>query len=213
LTLPYSKIKTKFRPFLVKEEKKLLILEETSSQIEIYQGIVDVLNSCFDGVNFDKIPLFEVEYCFLKLRSKSVGETLNPKITCPITKENHVISVNLDNISLNIQNINSTLTLDKNIKLQLKYPTVFDIVSEDENINNLVSNCVVSIETVDEKVEGSSFSKEDLIYFFDHMTPKNYDKVLNYFNNMPRVEIEAFYKTTDGVQRSLLLKGLKDFFS
>jgi hypothetical protein len=213
LTLPYSKIKTKFRPFLVKEEKKLLILEETSSQNEIYQGIIDVLNSCFDNINFENIPLFEVEYCFLKLRSKSVGETLTPKITCPYTNENHLINVNIDNIQLNVEKIDPVISLEKNIKIKFNYPTVFDIVENEENINKMVANCVSYIETHDERAESADLDKEELVYFFDHMTPKNYDKILEFFNKMPRIELDISYLTSDGISRNTKLKGLKDFFS
>ena len=213
INLPYSKTKTKFRPFLVKEEKKLLILEETSSQKEIYDGIVDVLTACFDNINFQKIPLFEVEYCFLKLRSKSVGETITPKITCPVTGENHFIPIDINNISLEIQNDESIIQLDKNMSIKLKYPTVNDIIDNSENINDMVANCVSYIETIDEKAEGSSFSHEELVYFLDHITPKNYDKILNFFEKMPRVELTTKYTTSDGVSRTITLKGLKDFFS
>lgn len=212
-TLPYSKIKTKFRPFLVKEEKKLLILEETSTQKEIYQGIIEVLNSCYENIDFNKIPLFEVEYCFLKLRSKSIGENLNPKIKCPVTGENHVVNIDLADVKFIESPIENTIKIDKNLSIQFKYPTVNDIIEESEDINTMVANCIAYIETPDEKADGSSFSKDELVFFLNHLTPKAYDQILNFFDKMPRSELDANYRTTDGISRTIKLKGLKDFFS
>jgi hypothetical protein len=212
-TLPYSKVKTKFRPFLVKEEKKLLILEETSNKKEIYNGIVEVLNSCYENIDFSKIPIFEVEYCFLKLRAKSVGEIITPKITCPVTKENHVIEIDLNKLELNIPKQDNIIAVGKNLKIKLKYPTVNDISELSKNINDLIANCIVYFETPDEKAEASNFSKEEIIDFLDHLTVEYYQKILEFFENMPSSPITVNYTTQDGVQRSLVLKNLKDFFS
>jgi predicted DNA-binding protein YlxM (UPF0122 family) len=212
-TLPYSKIKTKFRPFLVKEEKKLLILEETSNKKEIYNGIVEVISSCYDNIDFSKIPIFEVEYCFLKLRAKSVGEIITPKITCPITKENHIVQIDLNKLELNIPKQDSVITIGNNLKIKLRYPTVNDISELSTNINDLIANCIVYFETSDEKAETANFSKEEIIDFLDHLTVENYQKILEFFENMPSSPITVNYTTQDGVQRSLVLKNLKDFFS
>jgi hypothetical protein len=212
-TLPYSKIKTKFRPYLVKEEKKLLILEETSTQKEIYNGIIEVLNSCYEKIDFNILPLFEVEYCFLKLRAKSVGEIINPKIRCPITNERHIVDIDINEIDLKITKNDNVIELNKNLKLYLKYPTINDIVETNEDINNLIINCITYIENNEEKVEGKNFNKEELLDFIDHLTVDQYDKIITFYNNMPTIYLPVTYKTTDGVQRELILKGLKDFFS
>ena len=212
-TLPYSKIKTKFRPVLVKEEKKLLILEETSNKKEIYNGIIEVLNSCYSDIDFTKIPIFEVEYCFLKLRAKSVGEIITPKITCPVTKENHIVEVNLNNLDLKIKEQNNIIDVGKNLKIKLKYPTVNDIPEDTGNVNDLIANCIVYFESSEEKAEASNFSKEEIVDFLDHLTVKYYENILNFFENMPTAPIEIFYQTTDGVNRSITLKNLKDFFT
>lgn len=213
-TLPYSKIKTKFRPFLVKEEKKLLILEETSTQREIYNGIIEVLTACFEtNVDFSKIPLFEVEWCFLKLRAKSVGETINPKIKCPITKENHPVEVDINNIDLIIQTNENIIKINKNLILGLKYPTINELIDKTDDINQLIANCITYVEDDKERVEGSEFKSEEILDFLDHLTIAQYQKILVFFEKMPSVSLDVNYKTTDGVIRSLKLKGLKDFFT
>jgi hypothetical protein len=212
-SLPYTKIKTKFRPFLVKEEKKLLILEETSNKKEIYNGIIEVLNSCYDNIDFTKIPIFEVEYCFLKLRAKSVGEIITPKITCPITKENHIIEIDLNKLELDIPKQENIIQIGKDLKIKLRYPTVSDISESSNNINDLISNCILYFENSEEKVEASNFSKEEIIDFLDHLTIQYYKKILEFFENMPSCPITVYYTTQDGVKRSIVLKNLKDFFS
>jgi hypothetical protein len=213
-TLPYSKIKTKFRPFLVKEEKKFLILEETSSQKEIYQGIIDILKNCFDeNIDFDKIPLFELEYCFLKLRAKSVGEIITPKIICPETKESHIVEVNLDSVALNVEPSDSLIRINKNLNIFLKYPTIEEFVDSSSDINELVANCIVYFEDQNDRVYASSFKKEEILDFLNHLTISQYKNIVNFFEKMPSIHFDVHYKTTDGVQRKLAIRGLKNFFS
>lgn len=212
--LPYSKIKTKFRPFLVKEEKKLLILEETSSQAEIYNGIIEVLQSCFsDNVNFKEIPLFEVEYCFLKLRAKSVGEMINPRITCPVTGEPHVVGVDLNQINLKMTDNNEIIQINENFRIYMKYPTVDDLIDDNGDINSLVANCLAYFEDKEEKVEASTFSRKEIFEFLENLTSTQYEKIIAFFEKMPSLEINVKYQTKDGVIRDLTLKGIKDFFS
>ena len=212
--LPYTKIKTKFRPFLVKEEKKLLILEETSSQAEIYNGIIEVLTSCFDSnIDFKQIPLFEVEYCFLKLRSKSVGELINPKIVCPVTGEPHVVGVDLNEIEVKMQDNPDIIKINDNFNLYMRYPRVNDLIDDTGDINHLVANCIVYFEDKEEKVEASSFPRNDILEFLENLTSTQYEKIISFFEKMPTLEIVVQYQTKDMEVRDLTLKGIKDFFS
>lgn len=211
--LPHSKIKTKYRPFLVKEEKKLLILEETSSQVEIYDGIIEVLNACFDNIDFSKIPLFEVEYCFLQLRAKSVGEILTPKIICPETGESKTVEINLNDIQLKDSAQENMIQITDNLRIYLKYPTIDSLVEESNDVNDLLANCITHFEDKDEKRESNLFKREEIMEFLDNLTSSQYEKILNYFENMPVLKIDVRYMTSDGVARQLTLKGIKDFFS
>jgi hypothetical protein len=212
--LPYSKLKKKFRPFLVKEEKKLLILEETSSQAEIYNGIIEVLNVCFEGqIDFSTVPLFEVEYAFLKLRSKSVGEIINPRIICPITNESHVVGVDLNAIQLNIKNQIDVIELMPGFNLYMKYPTIKDLIDDTGDINDLLANCITHFEDQSEKAETKNFTKKEIIEFLESLTSSQYEKIINFFENMPTLEINVEYRTKDGEVRELTLRGIKDFFS
>lgn len=210
--LPYSGGKVKFRPFLVKEEKKLLILEETSSQKEVYNGIVEILNSCFENTNFENLPIFEVDYCFLKLRSKSVGEIINPKINCPETKENHIVNIDLNNLEFKNTKSKNIIDVGNSVKIYLKYPTVKDMIDESDDINDLIANCILYFEDKEEKVESSNFTKEEILDFINHLTISQYNKIIEFFNNMPSVEVEASYQTSDGVNRTVKFRRLKDFF-
>lgn len=212
--LPYSKIKKKFRPFLVREEKKLLILEETSSQAEIYNGIIEVLNACFeDQIDFTNIPLFEVEYAFLKLRSKSVGEMINPRIVCPVTSESHVVAVDLNGVDLTIKNQSEKIELMSNFNIYMKYPTIKDLIDDTGDINDLLANCITHFEDPSEKIETKTFTKKEIVEFLESLTSSQYEKIINFFENMPTLEINVKYRTKDGEVRELTLRGIKDFFS
>ena len=212
--LPVTKVKPKFRPFLVKEEKKLLILEETATQSEIYNGIIEVLNSCFDDqIDFSSVPLFEVEYCFLKLRSKSVGELINPKIVCPITGESHTVTLDLNQINLNIKNVDKIIRLTDSLTLAMKYPTIKELIDENTDVNNLIVNCIDYFEDNNQRIEKSTFKHDELMEFLDNTTSDQYRQIVEFFENMPSLEIKVEYMTSDGTVREMVLRGIKDFFS
>lgn len=212
--LPVTKVKSKFRPFLVKEEKKLLILEETATQSEIYNGIIEVLNSCFDDqIDFSSVPLFEVEYCFLKLRSKSVGELINPKIVCPITGESHTVTLDLNQINLNIKNVDKIIRLTDSLTLAMKYPTIKELIDENTDVNNLIVNCIDYFEDNNQRIEKSTFKHDELMEFLDNTTSDQYRQIVEFFENMPSLEIKVEYMTSDGTVREMVLRGIKDFFS
>jgi len=212
--LPFTKIKINFRPFLVKEEKKLLVLEETSSQTEIYNGIIEILNSCFNSpIDFSNIPLFEVEYCFLMLRAKSIGELLNPKIICPITNESHTVNIDLNQVRIKMQDNPMTLDISNGLKLHMRYPTVKDLIDEITDVNQLIINCIQAIEDKEERVEATNFKREELIEFVENMTIEQYKQLIDFFEKIPSIEINVKYMTSDNQIRELSLRGLKDFFS
>ncbi|MFZ9376952.1 MAG: hypothetical protein ACO25K_07490, partial [Candidatus Fonsibacter ubiquis] len=171
-----------------------------------------VLNSCFEDVDFTKVPLFEVEYAFLKLRAKSVGEIITPKIVCPVTNESHIAEVDINQIELNVTNKENIIKLSKDLKILLKYPTIYEIGQEYEDINELVSECIVYFENNQERVEKENFDKQTILDFLNHLTVKQYEEILKFFDNMPIVKVDVKYTTSDEVERTITIKGLKDFF-
>lgn len=213
--LPSTKLKVKFRPFTVKEEKTLLVSHTTSLYEEMLYTISDVIDSCFELKNPSKeIPFFDLEYLFLKLRSKSINEIIDLTFVCPDTKEKITKEINLEDIEP-IYNDKHTqeIILDGDIKIKMRYPTLEDIVNN-ENLDyyNLLITCIESIETKDELIQSKDYSKQNMEELVNNLTRSQFNKIIEFFKTMPRVETTIKYQTKDGTEREIKLKGIRDFF-
>lgn len=222
ITIPSSKIETRFRPFLVKEEKILLIAQNTQSKKDIMYAIKDIIESCVDGIKdaYD-LPIFDIEYLFVKIRSKSVGEEVNPVIVCPTTGESITCNVNLDDLDLKRSKDHTTkVKLDKDIIVTMKYPSIrtLDKFGGDIDTKNtsefydMIVHCIDSVQTPEETIKAEDTSIEELKEFVDTMTKKQFDSLLEFFVTSPRLEHTINYQTSDGTDRSITLSGLGDFF-
>jgi len=209
-----------FRPFLVKEEKVLLMAQETSNESEIYQSIVSLINNCYEKLpDASTIPLFDLEYLFIKLRAKSVLETVTPILECPSTGENVKLRINLDDIKVKtFSEHSSELKISDEIMVKMKYPSIsLFIENEIESMQlidfyDLAVSCIEYIDTKESRINAHESSKQELKEFVDSMTKVQFDKIIKFFATMPRIEHEVKYKTSDGIERTVILKGIKDFF-
>lgn len=217
-TIPSSGKKIWFRPFLVKEEKKLLIVQEFGTEKEIVKCMVEILESCFDSDIFASLPLFDVEYLFLQLRSKSISSIVSSTLVCPYTGENVKISINLDEIVLTTdKNHTKKLNLGNKIILNMNYPSVnmlleSDINMSSESIYKIALSCMETIHTQDESVYCKEQNKEELEEFLNNMSIEQFSKITQFFETIPKLEKIIEYKTSDLVDRTILLRGIKDFF-
>ena len=203
-----------FRPFTVKEEKHLLMVKQTGEYKDFLSTITNIINSCFDlSTDAKKLPIFDIEYFFLKLRSKSIGEIVQPIIVCPVTKEKISLTLNLEEIEPVGNMSDFKIKISDEILINMRYPTIeFLIKNSSEDLYETTLNCIESIETIDQRIENSDISKTEFLEFIDLMTNEQFMKVLNFLKNIPKLEKEIKYKTRDGVERSIKLKGIKDFF-
>lgn len=203
-----------FRPFTVKEEKHLLMVKQTGEYKDFLSTITNIINSCFDlSTDAKKLPIFDIEYFFLKLRSKSIGEIVQPIIVCPVTKEKISLTLNLEEIEPVGNMSDFKIKISDEILVNMRYPTIeFLIKNSSEDLYETTLNCIESIETIDQRIENSDISKTEFLEFIDLMTNEQFMKVLNFLKNIPKLEKEIKYKTRDGVERSIKLKGIKDFF-
>jgi hypothetical protein len=147
------------------------------------------------------------------LRSKSIGEIVEPTIVCPYTDEKIKLSLNIDDIQPVVKHTNFNIRLNENIIVNMKYPTL-DILlkNSDADLYDVTLNCIESIETIDEKIENSDISKKEFLEFIDLMTNEQFKKIIEFIKNVPTLEKEISYVTSDGVERKIKLKGIKDFF-
>lgn len=206
-----------FRPFTVREEKALIIANQTGSYEDFLSTLSDIIDNCFNlTVSAKKLPIFDVEFFFLKLRSKSVGEIIEPTITCPMTREKIKISVNLDAVEpITTPSHSKEILIASNILVKMNYPSLENLIKR-SNIKtdyfDLLLECIQSIETNSQIIETGTASIEEMKEFIELLTSEQYKKLIDFFKTCPRLEQNISYTTSDGIKREILLKGLRDFF-
>jgi hypothetical protein len=225
LTLPSTDIKVKYRPFLVKEEKILLQALESEDQKNIVNALKDIVKACtFGALNVDDLPTFDLEYIFLNIRAKSVGEVAKLKVLCPDDNETYA-NVDIDLTEINVQvddkhNNNIVIDDNKKIGIIMKYPTLgsvdpsLDFTKEQTNkIFQLIANSIYQIYEGDKVYSTSDYTKEDLNKFIESLSAKTFTDIQNFYNTMPKLmhEIEVENPVTK-VKNKVILQGLTDFF-
>lgn len=219
---PSTKKPIDFRPFLVKEEKVLLQAQETGGgETSMLLAIKGVIESCFENIsNAGTLPIFDIEYMFINLRAKSVGEVVNPTIICPYTEEEIPIVINLGDIKVNTHPKHTNkIDLTKNVLLEMTYPSINILAERDIDYDDplsfydLIVDCIETIETEEETINAQELSRNDVQDFVDNMTKDQFDKVLEFFLTAPKLEHTVEYKTSDGETREVVLSGLADFFA
>tara|TARA_R100000008_G_scaffold86840_1_gene81984 strand:- start:4 stop:717 length:714 start_codon:yes stop_codon:yes gene_type:complete len=210
-----------FRPFLVKEEKVLLQAQETAGgETSMLVAIKGVIESCFSISNAGKLPIFDIEYMFINLRAKSVGEVVNPTIMCPYTGEEVCIVINLSDIKVNTHPKHTNkIDLAENVLLEMSYPSINILAERDIDYDDplsfydLIVDCIKTIETEEETINTQELSRNEVQQFVDNMTKDQFDKVLDFFLTAPKLEHTVEYETSDGETREVVLSGLSDFFA
>lgn len=209
---PSTKKPIYFRPFNVKEEKTLLMSKNTSSYIENLKTLIDVIEACYELTNVKNLPYFDVEYMFLKLRSKSIGEQVKIEFTCPITKENIIQTIDLEKINPVYSNNNNAEMNFEKFKIYMRYPTIFDIASDNNDYYDLIVKCIDKIETKEELIECKNISAEKIEQFVDALSSSQFNQIIEFMKTIPKLEYKIDYTTTDGENRSIAMRGIKDFF-
>ena len=227
LVLPSSGKKVKYRPFLVKEEKILIMALESEDTKQITSAIKSVLSDCIlsRGIKIDKLATFDIEYLFLNVRGKSVGETVEVNVTCPDDGQTKVEMV-IDIDSIKIQkdsNHSDIIRLDDSLSVQMNYPSLdqfietnFDTSSNsqvDESLNVIMS-CIKQVYNEEEAWEASNCTKKELRDFVESMNSKQFKEVENFFETMPKLshKVKVMNPNTK-VESEVVIEGLASFFS
>ena len=196
LEQPSSGEKIKYRPFLVKDQKVLMMASESGDEIQIRDSLIGIINSCtFGKVDPNTIPMFDMEYLFLRIRGKSVGEKVELSLTCPDDNETKVsTTLNLEDIGVTMKyDHTNTIEITDKIKIMMKYPTINDMMGVTEDIADVdkmisvMKRCVHEVhdgETVHNKVD---MSDSDLSEFIDSLTTDQFEKITLFFDTMPKV--------------------------
>jgi hypothetical protein len=214
-----------FRPFLVKEQKLLLMAAESKERTDIMNAMMDCLDACVTGVNVRKLPVFDLIYLFLKVRAKSVGEIVDLVYRCEHKDEEKVcgtevnFTVNLDELNITVPSGHSqVIKLTDEIGIKMKYPT-FENSDQFENISSpvdqilAISECIESVYTPDDVIEVSDLDDGELLNFLDSLTQDQLKMIVSFFESMPTV----LYETTItcpkcGTPRKITLNELESFF-
>lgn len=218
ITIPSTNENVWFRPLLVKEEKILLQISELGNYKEKINCILKILQSCFEYTDFEKLTVVDIQYLFIKLRIKSIGSMVSPLFVCRETNEKIKLKIDLNSIEVTYNPQHTPLIELDNIKIKMKYPSINTIMNHDTNNSNdddvykLAISCIDEIHTVDEKIECSSQSQSELESFLDSMTKDQFDEIIFFFETMPKIEKSIEYTTSDGIVRTVVLRGISDFF-
>ena len=214
----------KFRPFLVKEEKLLLMALQSNDETTVYKTIKQVINNCLiENVDIDKIPIFDIEYLFLNIRAKSVGEVLEFSITCPDDGETQVeVEVNIDDIKVDIdKNHKDTIDLENGYFIKMKYPTMKYIMTKKDDAKNIVEStfeyaveCIDQIYNDEEVWTAADSTKKELSDFVENLNSKQYQKIQDFFNTMPKLKhVVPITNPKTGVKSDVTIEGLANFFA
>ncbi len=228
LELPSTGKTIQYRPFLVKEEKLLVIALESEDTKQITNAIKAVIRSCVltKGIKVETLPTFDIEYLFLNIRGKSVGEDIDVKFTCPDDNETEVnVNVNLDDIQVEKPEGHSNrIKLDKNLMMELKYPSLNEFIKNNFDPNDtsknpmeqsfdLIGSCINKIYNEDEVWVAADCSKKEITDFLDSMNSNQFKEVEKFFETMPKLSHTVKVKNPKTkVESDVVLEGLASFF-
>ena len=226
LTLPSSNKKIKYRPFLVKEEKILIIAMESQDTKQIARSVKDVISKCIlsKGIKVEKLSTFDIEYLFLNIRGKSVGEQIEVMVTCPDDNKTQVpMSINVDSIKVQKDENHSTdIVLDDTFTLRMKYPSLNEFIKNNfgelEKMNvddtfDLIASCIDQVYSDDESWASEECTKKELTSFVESLNSSQFKEVEKFFETMPKLSHTV--KVTNpntSVESEIVIEGLQSFF-
>ena len=227
LVLPSTNKKIKYSPFLVREEKILIMALETEDVKQITSSVIEILNACIltRGIKIEKLATFDLEYLFLNVRAKSVGESIDVNVTCPDDNKTTVeVKVDIDSIKIiKSKNHKDTVKLDDTLSLKLNYPSIEQFIEnnfesskggEVTNTLDMITSCIDMIYSDEESWNASETSKKDLEEFIEQLNTKQFMVIEGFFDTMPKLShsIKVKNPKTD-VESTVVLEGLAAFFS
>ena len=224
LTLPSVDQQVKYRPFLVKEEKLLMMALESGEDADMKNATIDLVNSCtFGKIKAEEMPLFDIEYLFLNIRAKSVGEVAKFQVICPDDKIT-LVPVDIDLTEVNVQvddkhNNNILLDESRNLGIVMRYPTLKLVpMGIDKNMNadkifNLMVSCIDHIYEGDKVYPAKDSSRNELVDFFNNLNSTQFQLIKTFFDEMPRLRHTIKVTNPKTKKESeITFSGLQDFF-
>jgi len=227
LELPSTGETIEYRPFLVKEEKVLVIALESEDTKQITTAIKTVIKNCIrtKGIKVENLPTFDIEYLFLNIRGKSVGEELEVNITCPDDGKTQVpVTINLDDIQVqkNEEHTNQ-VKVDDSIMMEMKYPSLDQFIKNNFDFNDgnamdqsfeLIASCIDKIYTEEEVWAAEDCTKKEIVEFLEQMNSSQFKEIEKFFETMPKLSHTIKVKNPKTKKESeVLIEGLASFFA
>jgi len=227
LEIPSIKKEIKYRPFLVKEEKILIIAMESEDPKQIAEALKTVIGNCIitRGIKVDQLSIFDIEYIFLNVRGKSVGEDVDVLLTCPDDGTTQVpVTINLDDISVVVKPEHSRdIKLDDTLMLRMKYPSMKEFIKNNfsndggmgvDDTFEMIVSCIDQIYSEEESWPASDSTKKELEEFLEQLTSQQFKEIEKFFNTMPKLSHTISIKNPNtGVESDITLEGLTSFFA
>jgi|TARA_B100001778_G_scaffold64559_1_gene50531 hypothetical protein len=221
LTLPSTNQKVEFRPFLVKEEKMLMLAQQDGGQASLIRAIQDIVDVCtFNKLDSKKLPTFDLEYVFLQLRCKSIGETANITVTCPDDMETKVsVDVNLSEVKCEKEeNHTNNIKINDSVGVIFDYPKMNNVAKLDMKNDatatfGIIKSCISQIYDAENVYTKNDMEEKELDEFIESMSHDQFLKIQEFFNTMPKVKHKITVKNPKTeVESDLVLEGIQDFF-
>lgn len=226
LEIPSSKKTIKYRPFLVKEEKVLIIAMESEDAKQITNAVKNVISACIltKGIKVEELSTFDIEYLFLNIRGKSVGEDVEVLITCPDDNLTQVPTlINLDEIKVQVSDDHSRdIKLDDNLILRMKYPSMDEFIKSNFTAGteigvtetfDLIASCIEQVYSEEESWSAKDCTKKELLEFIEQLSSKQFKEIETFFDTMPKLSHTISVKNPKtGVESEVVLEGLTSFF-
>ena len=226
MVLPSLEKEINYRPFLVKEEKLLVLALESEDTKQITQAIKAVLKSCVQtkGIKVESLPTFDIEYLFLNIRGKSVGESIDVNIICPDDEKTSVkVVIDLDDIKVNkTEGHSNQIKLDENLMMELKYPSLDEFIKNNFDFNDqnameqsfkLIASCIDKIYNEEEVWVAADCTKKEITEFLESMNSSQFKKIEEFFTTMPKLSHTIKVKNPNTkVESEVVIEGLASFF-
>jgi len=219
LTLPSSGEQIKFRPFLVKEQKLLILVNQDENKNELFDTLKAIVSGCtFNKLIVESLPMFDIEYLFLKIRAKSVGSKISLNLICPDDEETQVpVDIDIDDIEVQIDEQHTNIIeVNDDIKLVMQYPILEDMKqltnSTTIELFKIINKCVKELHHGEKIYNGPDMTEKDLNDFFESMSTEQFDKVNEFFETMPRLRhIIKITNPKTKIESEIVLEGLESF--
>lgn len=221
IKVPSTNQEITYRPFLVKEEKILLIALESQDPVQIATAITDTVTSCvLEDLNEKELKAYDIEFLFLKIRSKSVGETSKIILKCESCEQENEVTIDIDKVHIDVKEINNKIEIADNIFIEMKHPS-FDSISKNKKlitdspttqVFGLIQESISAVLTEDERIDIRDSSDEEFQEFIESMTQDQFTKIREYIESIPKLSHNVTYTCTNcNTHNNITLEGLQSF--